>query len=102
MTWKDVTAYYAGVFFRAGGGEAAAFGTVQQDNSRFVNVIKKTYNSADKYTITSDNITIPLRGSSRWIFTGGDRGSNIYFKFESFYGEVRPKNMAVKIWRRDS
>ena len=110
MTWKDVTADYAGVFFRAGGGEASPFGEIQMENTKRISKIDFLWNNDPEWQKVKDQRTPNQNGnislntsSSLWIGTGGFGSGNTnyrYMNFESNVGEVRPKNMAIKIWRR--
>ena len=88
------------MFFRAGGGKAAAFGIVQQDNSPRLVKADTTYPIAGAKS--SDNIVIPKNGASDWTYTGGTDRKEGYIRFETSGDEVRPINMAIKVWRRIS
>ena len=107
MIWKDVSANYLGIFFRVVGGEAASFGKTQMENmTRFekVNSIwdnEPAWGEVSKHVVPGvSNITIPLSGPSQWILTGSAGSPARYVNFELSSGEVRPKNMAIKVWRR--
>ena len=107
MIWKDVTSDYAGVFFRAGGGDAAPFGQVQQgDSPRLVKVETSDAFEGMKVAPTGpavgylQSLSIPLNGATDWTDTGSNSGAGRYIKFETSGTEVRPKNMAIKVWRR--
>jgi hypothetical protein len=98
--WQDVTSSYAGQFFRAQGGGSAAFGTVQAENApRLTDVYSKmVYRWAEK-THTS----LPVGGTSDYLWSGDDVGGINNFltlTFKTSGGEVRPKNQAVRIWKR--
>ena len=109
MTWNDVSSAYAGVFFRVVGGEAASFGQVQEDNAPRLD----EFNSNFDYIINKQgqtslfNQTIPKGGWSGWSYTGyskfGDDWkyySSMMSRFHVSGGEVRPRNMAIRIWKR--
>ncbi len=105
MTWQDISKDYEGVFFRVVGGDAASFGQVQQGNAPRLGTIHNSYNNnnAIKNQIGSPaNITIPINGWSDASFTGRNTGENShYMNFKlTDIAEVRPKNMAVKMYRR--
>ena len=110
ITWKDVTQDYAGVFFRAGGGEAAPFGEIQMENTKRIEKINHLWDGIEEWRkvksqrAPSQNGNITLNtSSSLWIETGAFGSGNTnyrYLNFESNVGDVRPKNMAIKIWRR--
>ena len=108
MIWEDVSANYSGVFFRVVGGEAAPFGEIQMENTTRINKISSVLLSdvvKSNYGVDGRNSTVPLHGQSRWFFTGSDTmntNQENYVSIELSGGEVRPKNMAMKIWRRIS
>ncbi len=105
MTWTDISADYEGVFFRVVGGDAASFGQVQQGNAPRLGTVHIIYDSVDEintYHRAPYNLTIPMNGWSDQICTGSYSGSNnhyINFKLTDT-GEVRPKNMAIKVYKR--
>jgi len=101
MTWNDVSATYAGVFFRVMGGEAAAFGQVQQNNSPHLIRVNTTYGEHDNNAELSVNTVVG--GKSVFLETGDwtiDETRVRSFQFELSGGEVRPRNMATRIWKR--
>ena len=101
----DLTADYAGVFFRAGGGEAAPFGEIQMENTtRIGKIFSVLDNDVVRHNVADGwhNTTVPLHGQSKWFYSGSMTGTNIFVSVELTGGEVRPKNMAMKIWRRIS
>jgi Lectin C-type domain len=101
MTWKDVTSDYAGLFFRAEGGEAATFGQVQQDNApRLVEVNTQLIRFIKSNQTNWWNNTIPRGGWSNWVFNGGNSGEEVDMRFQVSGGEVRPRNMAIRVWKR--
>ncbi|CAK9254333.1 unnamed protein product [Sphagnum jensenii] len=107
MTWNDVSSTYAGVFFRVTGEEAAPFGQVQEDNAPRlgeVNTVwtyEAAWNKVSKHRAKLDsNTTIPKIGLSEWIRSGDSTGISRYMSFKLSDGEVRPRNMAIRIWKR--
>jgi hypothetical protein len=111
MTWNEVSYAYAGVFFRVTGGEAASFGQVQEDNAPRLEEVNTVWNNEDSWKYisrkgqrvkgqTHGNITIPKTGLSNWIMSGGWDGTPKYVSFSLSGGEVRPRNMAIRIWKR--
>jgi hypothetical protein len=97
VEWKDVTSDYAGHFFRAEGGGSAAFGLTQEDNSPRLTSIA-TQDGFDVPIWKSVN-TVPGQWSPR-IETAGNSGTLRSLKFFLSSGEVRPRNKAVRIWKR--
>ncbi len=99
VKWQDVTSAYAGLFFRAEGGEAASFGQVQKDNAPRVTEIRyKWWNSwSNPLPGWNSSISQMNIGEENAVKKG-------YGIFEMYLtmssGEVRPRNMAIRIWKR--
>ncbi len=105
LTWQDISENYKGVFFRVVGENAASFGQVQLENAPrletvqigdAINVLKTAHGAPN-------NLTIPITGWSDGIFTGiySASGTNYYINFKhTDIAEVRPKNMAIKVYKR--
>ena len=98
--WHKVTADYAGLFFRAEGGDSAAFGTTQADNSPRLSSVKHSCCKKD----FSDEINLKPGEWSQWFFTAhaGNPVSGIIEQtsFLVSSGEVRPRNQAIRIFKR--
>ena len=66
--------------------------------------IEKIYSIdvARNYVFGQRNTTVPYHGPSKWFGPTGTDGTGVnkFVSFELSGGEVRPKNMAMKIWRR--
>jgi hypothetical protein len=95
MTWNDVSSAYAGVFFRVTGGDAASFGQVQEDNAPHLT----------GFTCYDDGTSVALNNprSTQHSLSETCRKPNTYLNGISFSvsgGEVRPRNMAIRIWKR--
>jgi hypothetical protein len=88
-TWENISSQFAGLFFRAEGGNAAAFGNDSQDMS--VQSHSHSYQRPDR--------PINLSGDSR--FTTGYSGTP---DNTSSYGgtETRPVNTTIRVWKRVS
>ena len=107
LQWTEVTQQYAGLFFRAEGGESLLNGQIQHDNAPHLFRVDG-YNN--KNFSTPNSIYTQIGKYSEYIYTGDDyrpeiKGVNqtVYYHNLAFYisgGEVRPKNMATKIWKR--
>ena len=103
MTWTDISSEYEGVFFRVVGGGSDSFGMVQHENAPrlemvFANIEKEI---KTKKVFLGDNMTIPLTGWSKALHTGDDGGTSIFTSFKhTDTAEVRPKNMAIKVYKR--
>ncbi|KAH9406650.1 hypothetical protein TYRP_013633 [Tyrophagus putrescentiae] len=98
FTWKDISASYAGVFFRVSGGAAGAFGSTQEENAPRVDQIETAY-----WTNCTFNQQTPLavNGWSQPAKTGYYVGTTgMCTRFHTTSGEVRPKNVAINVWKR--
>jgi hypothetical protein len=100
MTWNGVSSAYAGVFFRVTGGEAKSFGEVQEDNSP--QLLSVETHCCDSQ-LSAKILDLSKSGVSEYIYNGdGDisdtHGWN-HIKFLMKGGEVRPHNMAIRIWK---
>ena len=105
-TWSNVSSSYAGLFFRAEGGAAAAFGGSQSDGAP--NVAGWFSLGVNQYTqFAIDNVVFQNIGSisaaasdlgldARKIQMSLARGNN---KFGAA-AEVRPVNSTIRIWKR--
>ena len=103
MTWTDISSNYEGVFFRVVGGNAGSFGAVQQEDApRLEGVYSSKEDPFNKGKVIIDHeMTIPLTGWSQGFRTGDSYGDAVYTSFKNTYStEVRPKNMAIKIYKR--
>lgn len=92
MTWTEVTSQYAGLFFRAAGGGSAAFGSTQEEFSpRITQITSLEFSGAIIRTLTPNGfISVGARPpTDHW---------GLYITQST--GEVRPRNSAIRIWRR--
>lgn len=104
LGWEDVTAEYAGVFFRAEGGNSSSFGEIQEENSpRLVHAAYNHHNDDEgtyswNVDIKADNkpTDVVLTG----VYVAGRYDSETGLSFRVSSGEVRPRNMAIRIWKR--
>lgn len=102
LGWKDITSEYAGVFFRAEGGNSSLFGNIQEENSpRMITVQIDSVASGSlesKIDLQADNqMSKAIRTA---IYTAGDFRGQLGLRFRVSSGEVRPRNMAIRIWKR--
>lgn len=98
LNWADVTGQYAGHFFRAEGGGSAPFGQAQSDNAPRIAEIKTTWGPIGKF---SAQVTMVPNQWSAFFFSGNSgSGDKDAFSIRLTGGEVRPKNMAIKVWKR--
>ena len=110
-TWENISAQFAGRFFRAEGGAAAPFGNSQIDGAPNImgSVSFGTYNdsagAAPHNPIGAFGIGA---AQSTWLSAGeNQRSAPTYFDFyasrvDSRYqsSEVRPINSTIRIWKR--
>jgi hypothetical protein len=86
-TWTDVSSEFAGQFFRAAGGNAAAFGTPQADQ-----ILEH------KHTVPGYDVGLSTFRLNAESYTGSPR---VYANTSSVGGiENRPTNHAIKVWER--
>lgn len=114
MVWADDSAQYDSTFFRVAGSRAAAFGAVQEEFSPYIDEIRAYNTSAQSCKGCSstarltpnggwtENLVTAYRYQSATALDqqnnkGGDVG---FWNIHTAAGEVRPRNMAVRVWRR--
>ncbi|CAG2114766.1 unnamed protein product, partial [Medioppia subpectinata] len=99
-TWYDVTSAYAGQFFRAEGGDSLAFGAgVQPGDAPKLEHVHAEYNDG-----MNRDIDISPGVYSQWLYTGDNAGlighrQSLTMLVSSV--EVRPRNQAVRLFKRD-
>lgn len=99
--WKEVSNKYAGLFFRVSGKNAPNWKEVQEQFAPHLADV--TFDSCGRFEPKCPNtyrqvISIPdNRAKSGWIYV--DSNYNFNFYLEHKHGEVRPRNMAIKIWK---
>lgn len=103
LSWQDITATYAGLFFRALGGNSNYWGSVQAECAPRISRYAYTwsYEPANEYITDIPPSGWSDPGQAGEFYINGDRRyENLHFYTQSC--EVRPKNQAVKIWKRVS
>ncbi|XP_021959786.1 uncharacterized protein LOC110855683 [Folsomia candida] len=97
MTWRDVTNNYAGSFFRAQGGNAAAWGALQGACAPRITHVRFGGEAPDLNEL-------PENGWSTGVKTDDwSSGWDHYIRGQSFHTagcEVRPQNFAIRVWQR--
>jgi hypothetical protein len=93
--WVDVSANYAGLFFRVLGGNSNEFGTNQDSNSPRLVAVSSVGGSA-----ANDINVIPDANPSSPVNVGGNAGDLLGLTFKVSSDEVRPQNTAVRVWLR--
>lgn len=95
MEWTDVSQDYEGVFFRVVGGESSSFGEVQEGNSPRLTRVDRVRTS------TYGAVEISANGEASAAFDADDSSfSDRGMTFTVSGGETRPRNMAIRIWKR--
>ena len=108
MSWTDISSSFNGVFFRVASGNAASFGTVQEEFSPYIDEIKFSESGVEHHRSSSHTEDAKISRNGGWTgnvlsayFANGN-GAVVYdyLNFHTAAGEVRPKNMAIKVWKR--
>lgn len=105
LKWGEITSEYANMFFRAEGTKTKPFGQLQNEDSPKLSKVDIMYRTDGWYSDArwglTDNIT-PGQWST-YLLTGdvpGHFSPNEHMRFYVSDAEVRPKNTAIKIWKR--
>lgn len=102
--WTDVTSDYAGLFFRAEGshseGKSEHFGYTQNSNqSRIIKIAAKASREIRSLESDPDKYFDLIEGV--WSNHINDGSHRLYsFKFFTSKAENRPRNTAIRIWKR--
>lgn len=92
-TWKELSYKYAGFFFRVIGGGSGNFGSTQAASAPYLIRVSVNNSTQQPYSTTLE----PGKcGQMRSYY--GDHDCTTEYCISG--GEVRPLNMAVKIWKR--
>lgn len=104
FAWKDISAVYAGIFFRVLGEESADFGAFQNESSPRLTRVSLMPNSTETMNLLLDSVKPGewSRGVSvkTPFYHSQKDDDSIYLQFYVSNKEVRPKNMAIKVWKR--
>jgi hypothetical protein len=93
MTWNDISGTFAGQFFRVIGGESAGWGEVQGSCAPRISHVKGGTGGG------LEQIELPASGWSNPVRAGDGFGS-YYMGFHVANCEIRPRNQAIRIWKR--
>jgi len=103
--WSNITSTYAGLFFRAEGGDSLAFGalpgSIQSDLDNVLEEVEQQF-SPQPASFTPTSISIPTDGSlSAAIAVNLGGGGNVDRESYATNGatEVRPINTAITLWQ---
>lgn len=100
MHWSEVTKEYEGLFFRVLGGESAAFDAIQEENDHYLTMATCVH---IPHHPTGSAIIRPDGSTSNPVRTGKiefDKVTAYGMQFNLNGGEVRPRNRAVRLWKR--
>ncbi len=96
--WTNISAQFAGMFFRAEGGAAAVFGEAQgqglPDHSHTIYSAFSLTSFIGGNGSTTDFVR-PSNGGTNTATTAASTNNPIYA-----VGEVRPTNSTIRIWKR--
>jgi hypothetical protein len=103
LVWRSVTERFAGLFFRAEGGNSSSFGTIQTESSNHLS--QANYQDFDyNNNNLKVHISIPENGEYSDFMYAGYWSSNTLstegIRFANSGAENRPINTAIKIWER--
>ena len=101
MKWTEVTQSYAGLFFRAEGGNSSSYGQLQLASAPRLAWISQYMNKWDY--AGNNNIDLEQGIESERFYTGPGfkpNANTFSLSFKLSNEEVRPINKAVKIWTR--
>ncbi len=98
LKWSDVSAEYAGLFFRILGGGSGQFNAIQEENSPRLTEVRTLFHGYN------NEVHIGVQANNDWsadVHTGNAYGNApIFLGFKLSSGEVRPRNKAIKVWKR--
>jgi hypothetical protein len=100
MIWNDVSSAYADIFFRVEGNKSGAFGQVQEENSPHLLSIHRSDNQGCAQDITNYATSKGKFTDEICLTPSGGSGAYRALSFNISDGEVRPRNMAIRIWKR--
>lgn len=101
--WVEISDTYSNLFFRVLGDKSNSFDSVQEESSKNVDLIKN-FNCKDNCPVNHAQIRIKPNdwSDNLWIASAQKTGNDIesyLLQFHSAGGEVRPRNMAIKLWK---
>lgn len=99
MVWSEITTEYAGLFFRVLGGESEAFNVTQAANDHRL----LRANTVHVQPGISNIAVSPDEVWSAGVLTGKiefAQTTAFGVRFLVSGGEIRPRNTAVRIWKR--
>ena len=103
MKWVDITRHYSGLFFRAEGGGSEPFGQTQQANQSWIsNIVTGGYKPPKfmKFIFDIKVARLPETELGEWQKLYMNEALLDRIELFTTNGEVRPKNTAIRIWKR--
>lgn len=99
LSWTDVSDSYANVFFRVIGNNTARFGAVQEESCPRISEVEHAFETPLSHY---NHIVLPQSGWSDYLYEGTEGTSELQAltRFYTLNDEVRPRNMAIRVWRR--
>ena len=101
--WNNIGPKYAGLFFRAEGGEADNFGKTQDELTRSLVISRGECFMFAKGCYQSNLADIPIMvsfDSDKAFYTGTNGNVKLGLNFMYTIHENRPRNQAIRIWIR--
>lgn len=97
--WQDISSQYSDLFFRVSGVNTSSWGTVQEDLIPHLYQVRHLRCSGKDGggCAAAKDLKVPMRGESKFIKM--DRTGDNDLSFWNSGDEVRPRNMAIKIWK---
>lgn len=99
VEWEEITSSYSGLFFRAEGGGSSSFGSTQEGDAPRIDHIQFDCNKGEMGWNPGYQWSLPS-GWSDWVNSGASWGTRCGQRFLTTSVEVRPRNQAVRIWKR--
>jgi hypothetical protein len=98
--WSEITSQYSGLFFRAEGAGSEPFGKIQLANQ---SIISDSHLQGVHYYPEDKPVEMKSTTLIKEHWTNIDTGNYLILGILQLFttgGEVRPKNTAIKIWKR--
>ena len=95
--WENITGQYAGLFFRAEGQKSAGFGQTQEHQTQSIHVHVLTFPWGKPFNW---GFIIGEKYNELPLWSGNDQGDGIGLFFRHTSDEIRPRNQAIRIWKR--
>ena len=97
---NNISPNYAGLFFRAEGGGANAFGAIQEQQTQNIYFITQDCDFNSNCFDKNNEEMMTGNYAPKLIWTGGSDGDDGGLNFRHSTDEIRPRNQAIRIWIR--